>query len=244
MNAEPDLKNISIVLVETRTPGNLGSVARAMMNMGLSRLVLVDPPRDPQGDARKLAAGAVEILDAAVVHSSLRDAVGDQGLVIGTSRHLGRQRKNIRTPREMAAEVLPLLDRNSVSFVFGNEVNGLDREQLSFCHEFVSIPASIRFPSLNLSHAVMVIAYELFAASRSEGAPGRTLALEAELEHYYRHLESTLTDIGFLEAQHSDRMLFSLGQIFGRARLDARDVKILEGILSAVDRIGRKTGQS
>src|SRR5574341_836510 len=96
------LDNISIILVDTRTPANIGAVARCMMNMGLSRLVLVNPPKDEDREASKLAAGAQIILDNSVTFSSLRDAVSGHGLVIGTSLHAGRQRKNIRTPREMA----------------------------------------------------------------------------------------------------------------------------------------------
>ena len=232
------LKNISIVLVETKTPANIGAVARCMMNMGLSRLVLVRPPQDRHGDASRLAAGAQQILDAASVYSSLREAVADQGLVIGTSRHEGRQRKNIRTPRVVAEQVIPLLGKNTVSVVFGNEVNGLENEDLALCHELIAIPSSDAFPSLNLSHAVMVVAYELFAASRGPIAPVDVeLALEQDLENFYVHLQKTLKDIGFLDRDQPERMMFSLRQIFGRARLNARDVSILRGVLNNVDRV-------
>jgi TrmH family RNA methyltransferase len=232
------LDNISIVLVDTKTPANIGSVARAMMNMGLSRLVLVDPPEDKNGEALKLAAGAREILDRAEVRRTLKDAVSDQGLVLGASRHKGRRRRNVHTPREMAEQAVPLLERNRVSLVFGNEVNGLESADLALCHELISIPSSEAFSSLNLSHAVMVVMYEFFVAAAAPPGPADTLlAPDRELEHFYEHLKSTLLDIEFLDDRNREHMMFSLRQLFGRTRLDSREVGILRGILSAVDRI-------
>jgi TrmH family RNA methyltransferase len=229
------LKNVSVVLVDTKTPANIGAVARCMMNMDICRLVLVRPPADPGADARKVAAGADDILDTAVSYPSLKEAVADQGLVIGASRHTGRIRKNIRTPRETAQYVLPLLDRNAVSIVFGNEVNGLDKADLALCQDFILIPSSGAFPSLNLSHAFMVVAYELFVASRGPFVPvSRELASDQDLEHFYEDLQTTLVHAGFLDRNHPERMMFSLRQMFGRARLDARDVKILRGIIRSL----------
>lgn len=237
MDSLSDLKNISIVLVDTKTPANIGAIARCMMNMQLRRLVLVRPPLDPDGQAGKLAAGAQEVLHAAAVYPSLKDAVAGQGLVIGASRHRSRIRKNIRGPRETAREVLPLLDRNRVSLVFGNEVNGLEREDLALCHEFVRIPSSGEFPSLNISHAVMIVAYELFTAALNSPAPALLdLAEDVALENFYAHLQKTLQATGFLDQEQPDRMMFSLRQIFGRARLSSRDLSILRGVLSSVDR--------
>ncbi len=235
------LSKISVVLVDAKTPANIGAAARCMMNMGLSRLVLVNPPDDPREEARKLAAGADTILDAAKIFSSLKEAVTDQALVIGTSRHSGRLRKNVHTPRQMAEQIIPLLHRNKVSLVFGNEVNGLARADLALCHEFISIPSSDAFPSLNLSHAVMVLAYELFIASKGSIIPADVeLADKKELENFYGHFQSTLQDVGFLDRDQPERMMFSLRQIFGRARLNAREISILRGILSAVNRILRQ----
>lgn len=231
------LDNISIVLVDTKTPANIGSVARAMMNMGFSRLVLVDPPEDKLGEARKLAAGANEILDKAEVRRTLKDAVSDQGLVIGASRHKGRRRRNVHTPREMAEQAVPLLGRNKISLVFGNEVNGLDNADLALCHELISIPSSEAFSSLNLSHAVMVVIYEFFVAVTATSCPGKTeLAPDRELERFYEHMKNTLLDIEFIDDRNTEHMMFSLRQLFGRTRLDSREVGILRGILSAVDR--------
>jgi TrmH family RNA methyltransferase len=231
------LQNVSIVLVNTKTPGNIGAVARCMMNMGLARLILVRPPRDRSGEAQKLAAGTEAILERAEVFPSLNDAVADHGLVIGTSRHQGRRRKNVRTPREMAEQVIPLLAKNRVAVVFGREVNGLDRDDVALCHELVWIPSSYVFPSLNLSHAVMVIAYELFLAAAAPAPPsGHELAPAGEVEKFYQHLQDTLLDIGFIGKENREHMMLSLRQLFGRARLEQRDISILRGILAEMRR--------
>jgi len=234
------LDNVSIVLVDTRTPGNIGAAARCMMNMGLSRLILVDPPEDNDQNARKLAAGAHEIIEKSDVFPSLAEALADHGFVIGTSRHPGRKRKNVRTPRAMAETVLPLLEKNRVAIVFGNEINGLENNELALCHEIVAIPSSEIFPSLNLSHAVMIIAYELYVASGAyAGQATGQLAPFDETEGFFLQLQETLQMIGFLERDHPERMMFSLRQLFGRARMNSRDVSMLRGILSAVDRCSR-----
>ncbi len=234
------LDNVSIVLVDTKHAANIGATARAMMNMGLSRLVLVDPPGDSKGESRKLAAGAEAVLDRAESFPTLTEALRGQTFVVGTSRHPGKLRKNFRTPRQAAEELLPLLAANKVSIVFGNEVNGLENDDLKLCSEIIAIPASDRFPSLNLSHAVMIVAYELFIAAREAGPAGGQLADHRELELFYAHLEKTLLAIEFLQHGQADRMMFSLRQLFSRARPDARDVQILRGILCAVERYQTK----
>ena len=234
------LDNVSIVLVRTKTPGNIGAVARCMMNMGLSRLVLVRPPRDPEGAAVKLAAGADHILSEARRFAALDEAVAGHQLVIGTSRRRSRMRKNVRSPRDLAGSIMPLLRSNRVAVVFGPEVDGLEKSHLALCQEIVAIPSSDVFPSLNLSHAVMVVAYELFVASLGTIAGAETSLADAEdVERLYGHLQRTLERIGFLDRNSycdRDRMMFSLRQLFGRARLEPRDVSILRGILTAIDR--------
>ncbi len=241
MQSNSLLNHIGIVLVDTKTPANIGAAARCMMNMGMSRLVLVDPPQDPANEALKLAAGADRIVKQALMVPTLEEAVAGQHLVIGTSRHPGRLRKNIRTPREMAEQVASLLPGNNIAVVFGNEINGLNNEQLALCQEIISIPSSDDFRSLNLSHAVMVVAYEFFVALQKPVlSASRQLAEVEDLEHFFLHLQETLQAIGFLDRDHPDRMMFSLRQLFGRARLDSREVSILRGIFSVINRICKK----
>jgi TrmH family RNA methyltransferase len=240
MRTRSVLDNVSIVLVHTKTPGNIGAVARCMMNMGLSRLVLVRPPKDPEGAALKLAAGADVIIAKARICATLGEAIAGHQLVIGTSRRRSRLRKNVSSPRALAEAVVPLLASNRVAVVFGPEVDGLEKSHLALCHELVAIPSSDAFPSLNLSHAVMVVAYELFVTSLGTApVPVRPLADTQALEGFFGHLQDTLERTGFLDRNSycdRDRMMFSLRQLFGRARLEPRDVNILRGILSAIER--------
>jgi len=234
------LDNISIILVDTKTPANIGAVARCMMNSGLSRLILVDPPVDRNEEALRLAAGAGGILAAARICDSLDEAVADHHLVLGTTRHKGKQRKNLRSPRVQAEHVVPLLAQNKVAVLFGNEVNGLTNHDLSRCHELIAIPSADAFPSLNLSHAVMIVAYELFlAAGTAPPASQAALAAGADAEQFYHHLQQTLQNVEFIDPSRPERMMLSLRQLFGKARLSERDIKILQGILSAVDRIAQ-----
>ncbi|MHB8845646.1 MAG: RNA methyltransferase [Nitrospirota bacterium] len=237
MQQHSALDNISIVLVRTKTPGNIGAVARCMMNMGLSQLVLVRPPKDPDSLALKFAAGADRIIEASRRCAALDEAVAGHQLVIGTSRRRSRLRKNVHSPRALAEAVVPLLGSNRIAVVFGPEVDGLEKSHLALCQEIVAIPSSDAFPSLNLSHAVMVVAYELFIASLGNAGPSApSLADAAELEGFFVHLQQTLEHVGFLDRNsycERDRMMFSLRQIFGRARLEPRDVSILRGVLSA-----------
>jgi TrmH family RNA methyltransferase len=245
MSAKDLLDNISIVLVRTKTPGNIGAVARCMMNMGLSRLVLVRPPQDDQGEAVKIAAGADTILRDAIRTETLQEAVAEHRLVIGTSRHVGRHRRNIGTPREMANRIVPFLPQNRIALVFGREVNGLDKEDLALCNEIITIPSSEAFPSLNLSHAVTIVAYELFIATRTGMvSEGRTLLQTGELEAFYQHLQKVLEESGFLGTHNKDHMMISLRQLFGRSRLDQRDISILRGIISTLVRSDPSKGNN
>jgi len=235
------LDRVSIVLVNTKTPANIGATARCMMNMGLTHLVLVNPPHDDNGDASRLAAGADHILRRALVFSSLAEAVTGQSLVIGTSRRKSKRRKNILLPRDMAMRVVPLLAWNNVAIVFGNEVTGLEISDIMLCHELVSIPSAEAFPSLNLSHAVLIVAYELFVAAVAPAAlSARELARTEDVELFYGRLQDTLQAIGFLTGRDSLRMMHSLRQLFARSQLDARDVQILQGILTTFNRVRKR----
>lgn len=233
-----NLENISIILVKTKTPGNIGSIARCMMNMGLSRLILVRPPEYKNGDALRMAAGTHEILERAEVFPTLKEAIAGHGLVYGTTRQIGGyHRKNLYTAREAAERVIPLLSENRIGIVFGREVNGLDNEDIALCNELISIPSSDAFPSLNLSHAVMVVAYELFmaAGARLPSLNKEKLADAADLERFYEHLEKTIVDIRYFNKQNPKHIMFAFRQMFGRARLDEREVRILRGLLSHID---------
>jgi len=246
------LSNVRIVLVEPRYGGNIGQCARAMLNMGLTRLVLVSPREHLSDEARWMAREGQGLLEEAQVCGTLQEALAPVTLAIGTTRRVGKYRRPIRTPGEAVRDILPLLRENQVAFVFGREVSGLTSEELDRCQWIVSIPASKSFPSLNLAQAVLICCYELFVAvARQEALRGpdpeaRRLAGPALLERFFAHLQDVLREIRFLVGDQAPAILRTLRRIFGRADLDPRDLRILHGILAQMDwyrRRGCPSGQ-
>jgi len=148
------LGRIRIVLVGTQHPGNIGSAARALKTMGLSRLVLVDPSRFPHAEADALAAGADDVLAGAEVHASLAQAIGDCRLVLGCTARSRRVALEEQPPREAAARaVAAAAGEGEVALVFGRERTGLTNDELQLCHGAVHIPANPDYSSLNLAAA-------------------------------------------------------------------------------------------
>src|SRR5437870_6604816 len=160
-----DLHRIQVVLVEPRYGGNVGQVARAMMNFGLSRLVLVNPREHLTAESYWMAREGKSILDGAQVHTCLEGALQEADLAVGTTRRVGKYRRPAVTPEEFASEAAPLTQHNTVAIVFGREDSGLSASELALCQWIVSIPASENFPSLNLAQAVLLVAYTLFRKS-------------------------------------------------------------------------------
>ena len=156
------LEKIAIVLVEPREPGNIGAAARAMANMGLSRLVLVRPPDHLVADAFRMALAARPILESAAVADDLAQALAGFGFVAGTTRRRGAGRRGRVTPRQLAAELPAVAAANDIAILFGREDSGLTNEELQYCQRLVTIPSSEGFGSLNLAQSVLAIAYEIF----------------------------------------------------------------------------------
>lgn len=234
------LDHINILLVRPRFPENIGSVARAMKNMGIHRLVIVDGCSPLHMNAFKLASGAEEILERADEFPTLREAISEMGCVVGTTSREGRERSPLLTPKELVERLIPLSQVNSIGLVFGSEKEGLTNEELSLCHLYARIPSTLSFSSLNLSHAVMVFCYELFQASGEYCDRPRRIAPTEQLEEMFAHMERTLLEIGFLEAKNPKRMMRTLRRLFARSQMDERDVRILRGIWSKVDWITKK----
>ncbi len=236
------LSNIRIVLINTTHPGNIGATARAMKTMGLSQLYLVAPKYFPHEEATALASRADDILASATVVESLDEALAGCGLVIGTS---ARQRSvtwpqlSARACGEYACQEA---QQHPVALLFGQERTGLTNEQLECCDYHVTIPTDPDFSSLNLAQAVQVLCYELRVAAE-QGVVTKPVDPEAdpiatadELASFYQHLHRVLDDIGFLVQDHPKKLLLRIRRLFTRARLEQREVNILRGILSAVER--------
>ena len=242
------LDSVRIVLVNTSHPGNIGGAARAMKNMGLSRLVLVDPERFPDPEARARAAGADDVLQQAQVVTTLEEAIADCVLVMGTSARDRRIPWPVLDPRESAGKVLDQLAElpaAPIALVFGREDSGLTSDELQRCQYHVHIPSNPDFSSLNLAAAVQVLSYELRMAQLArEGLPTKMHKIETtaihneipataeELEHFYAHLEQVLVEIGFHDPQKPRQLMPRLRRLYGRTGLNRMEINILRGILT------------
>ena len=247
------LQNIRVVLVNTSHAGNIGGAARAMKNMGLSRLVLVDPEDFPSPNAIARASGATDILDTAHVVSTLEEALVGCSLVLGTSARDRRIPWPLLDPRECASVSMEqAASGGEVALVFGREYAGLTNEELQRCQYHVHIPSDPQFSSLNLAAAVQVLTYEVrMAWLAAEGRPAKVEKLETtamldaqpvtvdELEHYFGHLEQTLVDIGFLDPAKPRHLMPRLRRLYGRSSISKLEMNILRGILTETQKAAR-----
>lgn len=243
--------NIRIVLVETSHPGNIGASARAMKNMGLSQLVLVQPRDFPSGVAVGRAASAQDVLESARVVDSLPQAIGDCALVIGTSARSRSIPWPMLDGREAAAKVVTEARERQVALVFGREDSGLNNEELQMCHYHLQLPANPGYSSLNLAAAVMVICYEIFVAAEQgddvesdDDYWDQPRATTEQVEHFYAHLERVMVAIDFHDPENPRQLMQRLRRLFGRTRLDEMELNVLRGILTNIEQRLIKSGAS
>lgn len=238
----PNFANIRIVLVGTTHPGNIGGAARAMKNMGLSRLYLVAPKEYPSDKAVWRSAGATDVLDSAVVVETLDEAIGGCSLVVGTSARERRIPWPLLDPRECGESVWVESGHHEVAIVFGREDRGLTNEELHKCNYHVHIPANEEYSSLNLATAVQVICYEVrmafLTATEGKTLPGHSWDMppadSSAVENYYQHLEETLAGLGFLDPENPKQTMTRLRRMYNRVRMDQMELNILRGVLTAM----------
>ncbi len=238
-----EFRNISVVLVQTSHPGNIGAAARAMKNMGLSRLILVNPAEFPSGVAVGRAAGAVNVLESAAVVDSLPEAVADCGLVIGASARSRRIPWPMLSPEQTAQQVAAECNSSAVALVFGREDSGLNNEELQLCNYHVQIPTNPDYSSLNLAAAVMVLCYELHKVSLSIEETtldtyhdwDQDIATGEQVEHFYQHLERVMVAIDFHDPENPRQLMQRMRRLFSRIRIDVMEMNILRGILTNIE---------
>ncbi|MDE0747905.1 MAG: tRNA (cytosine(32)/uridine(32)-2'-O)-methyltransferase TrmJ [Porticoccaceae bacterium] len=235
---------IRIVLVNTSHPGNIGGAARAMKNMGLAELYLVEPREYPAPRAVWRAAGARDVLANAKIVSSVDEAIKDCGLVIGTSARERRIPWPLINPRECGDKIWKEAKSHQVALLFGREDRGLTNSELQKCHYHVHIPSNPDYSSLNLATAVQVLSYEIRMASlvRKNGdLPemnewDQPLATADELELFHEHLAATMADLKFYDPDNPKQLLTRMRRLFNRTRMDKMEVSMLRGLLSAAQR--------
>lgn len=244
--------DVRIVLVGTQHPGNIGSAARAMKTMGLSRLVLVAPEKTPDRDTQAMAAGADDLVEAAPVFATLAEAVADCRWVLGCTARSRRIQLEPLHPRDAARRALLAAANGPVALVFGRERTGLDNDELQLCHAAVHIPSDPAFSSLNLAAAVQVLAYELRCAvldaagadaqpvvAMRTAPPGEGSASHAELEGLFGQLAETLEQIDFHKGRAPESAMRKLRRLYLRANLDSADIRLLRGVLADAQRMAR-----
>lgn len=235
---------IRIVLVNTSHPGNIGGAARAMKNMGLAELYLVEPREYPAPRAVWRAAGARDVLANAKIVGSVDEAIKDCGLVIGTSARERRIPWPLINPRECGDKIWQEAKSHQVALLFGREDRGLTNSELQKCHYHVHIPSNPDYSSLNLATAVQVLSYEIRMASlaRKDGKLpemnewDQPLATADELELFHAHLATTMADLKFYDPDNPKQLLTRMRRLFNRTRMDKMEVSMLRGLLSAAQR--------
>ncbi len=236
-----DLANIDIVMVGTTHPGNIGAAARAMHNMNLSSLVLVQP-RCPIGEiAYARASGANAILDNRRTTASLQEAVGECSLVIASSARVRSLPWPEVSPQQTAEKIRDQGADNRVALVFGREHSGLTNAELQLCHYMVNIPANPKFSSLNLAAAIQVLCYEIYKinahpVTHQQPTRQECAATSHEIEGYFQHLEQVLKTTQFLDCENPRLLMQKLRRLYQRFELTQSEVNILRGILSSVEK--------
>ncbi|MBE9609736.1 RNA methyltransferase [Chitinilyticum litopenaei] len=231
------MKHFRVVLSHTSHPGNIGSTARAMKTMGLTRLYLVNPQEFPSEVAVALASSADDVLNNAVICSSVEEALRGTTLQVAMTARRRELTQPLQTPRQLVPELLQEANSGGeVALLFGPETSGLTIDEVRQCNRLITIPTNPDYSSLNLSQAVQVLTYEIRSqllddvSYLEKKAP---LASHEYLELYFEKLEETLLKIGFLKPYAPKRLMPRLRRLYQRATPEQEEVDILRGILRA-----------
>jgi len=231
------MSRFEIILTDTRHAGNIGAVARVMKNLGFSRLTLVNPTARAHAEAVRMAVGAEAVIEKARIVDTLREAVEPLAVAAAVTRRGRRVRRETFTPRQAAGRLGGA--EGGAGLVFGSEKFGLSNEQARMCSFFISIQTAPESPSLNLAQAVTIVLYEI-SLGRLGGEQARrytrSLADVSERNVLYKRIEETLTCAGFFKNANPDRTLWQIRDIFNRAELDGKDVRLLLGVFKQIKR--------
>ena len=230
---------VQIVLVETSHPGNIGSVARAMKNMGLSRLVLINPKKFPHDEATALAGNAGDVLKVAKVFGSIQEAVQNSKIIFATSARERTIEWPVASVKDAAQEINQLVAENiEVSILFGREDRGLTNEELQLSNKHLIIPAHPDYPVLNIAMSTQVVCYELYQASNIEPiAPWQDFPeyTADELQHLIDHFNETVFKLDLIDPKNPKQILTRMERMFRRLYPDHMEGNFLRGFLKAVN---------
>ena len=230
------LHNIRIVMVRPRGSGNIGSVARAMKNTGANDLAIVGAARTESFWAKAMAVHGRDILAGAKCFPTIRDAIADCTLVVGTTCRSGLYRSHSQTAREIAPVVMGAARDGKVALLFGPEDHGLSNKDLEHCQLLLTIPTHPDYQSLNVAQAAVICLYEFYVVSLAPAQDDGIHRAEAEnIERLFDIMRNGLLKIGFLDPENPEHMLLAFRRIFGRAGLEEKDVRILTGMFRQIE---------
>ena len=229
---------INIVLVDTIHPGNIGSVARAMKTMGLTRLSLVNPRVFPSGDASALSGNATDVLENAQIFSSIKDAIQESTFVYATSS----RDRSIQWPITDAAAAARDIHNETnndkeISIIFGKEDRGLTNDELEYANRLIEIPANPEYPVLNLAMSVQIITYELFKiSSKSNLKEWRDYpeVNSKQLQMLIDHFIETAVEIDVIDPDNPKKIISRIKRMFTRLQPDEMEASFMRGFLSGI----------
>ncbi len=229
--------NVSFVLIETRESGNIGASARALKNLGFSRLELISPGKFPSEEAGWFAHGAEDILARTKVYDELTAALDGKSVVIGTTRRPGKKRGLVYPVREAVKKIRSLSIHNRIALLFGREDRGLTNEETAVCTFMVRIPASPQHPSFNLAQAVLLIAYELSYGDHSV-APSPAIISNEDFSSLFERLRKIMKKAGYKAKgirDHEEHVMTHLRRLIARSGITEREARMLHGIISQIE---------
>ncbi len=230
------LSNIRIVMVRPRGSGNIGSVARAMKNFGGAELAIVGIARTQSFWAKAMAVHGRDVLKEAKCYDSIREAIADCTLVVGTTCRTGLYRAHSQSPRAIAPAVAAAAKQGKVALILGPEDHGLSNKDLEHCQLLIDIPSDPDYRSLNVAQAAVVCLYEFYVAASATAATNPIQRAEAEsIERLFDIMRGVLLKIGFLDSENPEHMLLAFRRILGRAGLEEKDVRILTGMFRQIE---------
>jgi tRNA/rRNA methyltransferase len=230
------LENIRIVLVRPRGSGNIGSIARAMKNMGANELAIVGKARTRSFWARAMAVHGRDILSGVKCYDTIRQAIADCTLVIGTTCRAGLYRRHSQPPRDIAPEIVAAAQTGRVALIFGPEDHGLSNKDIEHCQLLITIPSHPDYQSLNVAQAAVICLYEIYLASLAPAGDSEMQRAPAEdVERLFDRMRRSLLKIGFLDSENPEHMLLAFRRILGRTGLEDKDVRILTGLFRQIE---------
>jgi tRNA/rRNA methyltransferase len=229
------LGHVYAVLVRPSDPRNIGFACRALKTMGITRLRIASSHMPNLRRASVTAVHAKEILDPNEVYPTLPDALTDVSLAAGVTRRRGKMRKShVLLPEEFAERAIAH-GRGKVAIVFGTEEYGLTDEELSACHCAVTIPSSPLFPSLNLSHAVQIIASALFREAEKHRIRGFQALDGQSLEILVSGIIANLRPLNYFKLDEAKSLTVLLRDVFARAALSKGEARRIETIFHKIN---------